>query len=95
MLPFTAPQTTKPGAILKQPSLDDKKKEASIGIRDLPFADIDPGVFNSELVKLKIYAKPKPNLSAKPDLGNGNITTGTYSGTQAALTHAYSRIERR
>ncbi|GKU07827.1 lipoxygenase [Fusarium langsethiae] len=80
MLPSTAPEIPKPGAILKQPSLDDKRKATSIGIKDVLFSDIDPGVFDSEL--------------AKPDLGNGNITTGTYSGTQAALTHAYRRIER-
>lgn len=95
ILPSTTPPTPKPGVILKHPSLDEKKKEAGIGIRDVPFVDIDPGVFNSELVNLKIYAKPHRNLSTKPDLGNGDIKTGTYSGTQAALTHAFGRIERR
>ncbi|KAF5658675.1 lipoxygenase 1 [Fusarium heterosporum] len=93
-LPSNASPAAKPDVILKQPSLTDKKREASVAIRDVPFADIDPGVFNSELVKLKIYARPKPDLSAKPELGNGDIKIGTYSGTQAALTHAYGRIER-
>lgn len=95
-LPLTAPAVAKPDAILKQPSLDERKKDASIGLQDVPFSDIDPGVFNSELVKLKIYAKPdQKNLAQKPQLGGGNIEEGTYAGTQAALTHAYSRIERR
>ncbi|KAI8652571.1 Manganese lipoxygenase [Fusarium keratoplasticum] len=94
-LPVTVPAAPKPDAILKQPSLEERKKDASIGVQDVPFADIDPGVFNSELVKLKIYAKPdQKNLAQKPELGGGNIEEGTYAGTQAALTHAYSRIER-
>lgn len=95
-LPVTAPAVPKPDSILKQPSLEGRKKDASISVGDVPFADIDPGVFNSELVKLKIYAKPdQKNLAQKPELGGGNIEEGTYAGTQAALTHAYSRIERR
>ncbi|CVL02544.1 related to lipoxygenase 1 [Fusarium mangiferae] len=93
-LPPTLPAAPKPGDILKHPSLDEKKKEASVSIRDAPFSDIDPGVFNSELVKLKIYAKPQKDLLAKPEIGKGNIVKGTYIGTQAALTHAYGRIER-
>ncbi|KAF4984881.1 hypothetical protein FZEAL_34 [Fusarium zealandicum] len=94
-LPASAPLAAKPDAILKQPALDERKKDASISIQDVPFADIDPGVFNNELVRLKIYAKPVANnLSKKPELGGGNIEEGTYAGTQAALTHAYGRIER-
>ncbi|KAM5344372.1 hypothetical protein ACJ41O_012909 [Fusarium nematophilum] len=95
ILPPTAPAVPRPDIILKQPGLEERKKDASIDIKDVPFADIDPGVFNSELLKLKIYARPDPNNLAKtPKLGGGNIVEGTYAGTQAALTHAYSRIER-
>ncbi|KAK7425890.1 hypothetical protein QQZ08_007604 [Neonectria magnoliae] len=93
--PPSVPDALKPDDILKHPSVADRKKELDVGIRDMPFVDIDPGVFNGELVKLKIYAKPNPdNLEKRPQLGGGNIEEGTYSGTQAALTHAYSRIER-
>ncbi|KAL6408082.1 lipoxygenase [Ilyonectria robusta] len=93
--PPNAPPVPKPDKILKHPSLDAREKELQISIRDVPFVDIDPGVFNRELVKLKLYAKPNPkHLEQPPALGGGNITEGTYSGTQAALIHAYSRIER-
>lgn len=94
--PTTAPPIPKPNEILEQPSLDFRKKILNVSIKDISFHDIDPGVFNDELVKLRIYAKPnQQNLAKKPKLGGGNIEEGTYSGTQAALTHAYSRIERR
>ncbi|KAK2669135.1 hypothetical protein RAB80_014661 [Fusarium oxysporum f. sp. vasinfectum] len=93
--PPNAPPVPKPDEILKHPSLDARKNELQINIKDVPFVDIDPGVFNRELVKLKLYVKPNPRqLEQPPALGGGNITEGTYSGTQAALTHAYSRIER-
>lgn len=92
----SAPPVPKPEEILKQPSLDARKKDLAVDINDVPFTDIDPGVFNGELVKLGLYVKPNAKrLEAEPTPGNGNITEGTYSGTQAALTHAYGRIERR
>ncbi|KAF7557089.1 hypothetical protein G7Z17_g908 [Cylindrodendrum hubeiense] len=92
--PSNAPDVSTPEEILKQPSLEDKKG-LNVGIKDVAFTDIDPGVFNSELVKLKLYVKPNADdPSKKPKVGGGNIEEGTYAGTQAALTHAYSRIER-
>lgn len=94
--PPNAPAIPEPDEILKHPSLDARRRELETDIKDVPFVDIDPGVFDTELVKLKLYAKPNPeHLEKPPVLGGGNITKGTYSGTQAALTHAYSRIERR
>ncbi|KAJ4197110.1 hypothetical protein NW759_016353 [Fusarium solani] len=93
--PPNTPPVPKPDEILKHPSLGAREKELQINIKDMPFIDIDPGVFNRELMKLKLYAKPNPrHLKQPPALGRGNITEGTYSRTQAALTHAYSRIER-
>ncbi|KAH6892615.1 lipoxygenase [Thelonectria olida] len=93
--PPNAPPIPKPEDILKQPSLDARRRELAIGIKDVPFSDIDPGVFNGELVKLGLYVKPNAkHLEQAPTPAKGNITEGTYSGTQAALTHAYSRIER-
>ncbi|RKK66013.1 hypothetical protein BFJ69_g15784 [Fusarium oxysporum] len=93
--PPNAPPVPKSDEILNHPSLDARENDLQINIKDVPFVDIDPGVFNRELVKLKLYVKPNPrDLEQPPALGGGNITEGTYSGTQAALTHAYSRIER-
>ncbi|KAF5123430.1 putative linoleate 9S-lipoxygenase 3 [Metarhizium anisopliae] len=93
--PPNAPAIPEPDEILKHPSLDARRRELETDIKDVPFVDIDPGVFDTELVKLKLYAKPNPeHLEKPPVLGGGNITKGTYAGTQAALTHAYSRIER-
>ncbi|KAJ6442468.1 cutinase [Purpureocillium lavendulum] len=93
--PPNAPPVPEPDDILKHPSLDARKQDLSVNIKDVPLADMDPGVFNSEAVKLKLYAKPnQTNLEQPPSLANGNITKGTYSGTQAALTHSYNRIER-
>ena len=56
--PPNALDVPKPEDILKQPSLSDRKKDLEVGINDVPFSDIDPGVFNRELVRLKIYARP-------------------------------------
>lgn len=82
--------------ILKQPSLDKRKAALRARISEHPFSDIDPGVFDDELVRLGIYVKPHPDgLEKKPIEGHGNIIEGTYAGTQAAITHAYKRIERR
>ncbi|CAI6099734.1 unnamed protein product [Clonostachys chloroleuca] len=93
--PSHAPKVPTPESILQQPSLEDREKELTIGIKEVIFSDFDPGVFNSELIKLKLYAKPDPQHPEKdPKFGDGDIKEGTYAGTQAALTHAYSRIER-
>ncbi|KAH6990021.1 lipoxygenase [Ilyonectria destructans] len=94
VLPPTAPDVPTSNTILEQPTLADKKG-LNVDIKDVAFTDIDPGVFNSELVKLKLYVKPiASDLTKDPKDGGGNIEEGTYAGTQAALTHAYSRIER-
>ena len=62
-------------------------------VRDAPLPSFDPGVFDNELLKLKLYptVDPRnPSLVREPE---GNIVEGTYMGTQVALTQAYSRIE--
>ncbi|KAK0707938.1 lipoxygenase [Lasiosphaeris hirsuta] len=84
-----------PHEILEQPSVEDKEAKLSVGIEDQTFVDIDPGVFDNELIKLKLYATVDPDHPEKDAVyQDGNIVTGTYSGTQAALTHLYRRIER-
>jgi hypothetical protein len=62
-------------------------------VADAPLPSFDPGVFDNELLKLKLYSiiDPRsPSLAREPE---GNIVEGTYMGTQVALTEAYSRIE--
>ncbi|KAK1982084.1 lipoxygenase [Colletotrichum cereale] len=81
--------------LLKHPSLEQRKAELRSKISDHPFSDIDPGVFDGELVRLNIFCKPDPDgFEKEPIRGGGNILEGTYIGTQAAVTHAYKRIER-
>jgi len=80
--------------ILKHPS--EKEFLAQIApkaIGDAPFPSFDPGVFNNELLKLKLYPTLDPKNPLKVLEPQGNIIEGTYIGTQLALTQAYSRIE--
>lgn len=64
-------------------------------IQDAPLPSFDPGVLNNELLNLSIYQKVDPNDPTKTKDAGGNITKGTYAGTQVALTQLYSRIEQR
>ncbi|KAL2166023.1 hypothetical protein VTG60DRAFT_3427 [Thermothelomyces hinnuleus] len=62
-------------------------------VADIPLASFDPGVFDNELIKLRLYPiidSQDPSVVREPE---GNIREGTYRGTQVALTQAYSRIE--
>ncbi|KAL2162471.1 hypothetical protein VTH06DRAFT_7385 [Thermothelomyces fergusii] len=54
----------------------------------------DPGVFNNELLKLRLYPTIDPSDPSKLNKPKEKIVEGTYRGTQLALTEAYSRIER-
>ena len=80
--------------ILKHPT--EKEFLAQIApkaIGDAPLPSFDPGIWNNEMLRLKLYpvVDPKdPQLVREPQ---GNIVEGTYIGTQLALTQAYSRIE--
>ena len=78
-----------PSAILEQPSIDEKKAKLERDIGDEPFVDIDPGVFDNELLRQKLYTK-----AGDSDEMDGDIKEGSYAGTQAAVTHLYRRIER-
>jgi len=61
--------------------------------KDLPLGSFDPGVFDNELLQLKLYSTVDPKDPAQAREPEGNIRQGTYTGTQVALTQAYSRIE--
>lgn len=94
-LPVPPPHAPSPDPkkILEQPS-EDSLSNIPSSIRDETFSDIDPGVFNEELLNLKIYTKYNYADPSKAEYAGGNIVHGTYTGTQAALTHLYDRIER-
>lgn len=49
-------------------------------VRELPLKSFNKGIFGKELVDLGIA-------------DGGNITEGTYGGTQLALTEIYDRVE--
>jgi len=64
-------------------------------IGDAILPSYDPGVLNNELLNLSIFQKLDPEDPRKTQDAGGNLTKGTYSGTQVALTQLYSRIEQR
>ncbi|GAB1314788.1 Manganese lipoxygenase [Madurella fahalii] len=81
-------------AILKHPS----EKEYFDGIaprsvRDAPLPSFDPGIFDNELLKLRLYPTIDPQNPSLVRAPEGDIVEGSYMGTQVALTQAYSRIE--
>jgi hypothetical protein len=86
-----------PKAILQHPDEADFLKEV-VPVADAPLQDFDPGILSEELLNLDIYQKVDAAASQGPKdskYAGGNITEGTYAGTQAALTQIYSRIEQR
>lgn len=62
-------------------------------VADVPLPSFDPGIFDNELMKLKLYPIIDPQNPSAVQEPEGNIVEGTYTGTQVALTQAYSRIE--
>ena len=66
-------------------------------VGDLPLQSINAGVFVKELVNLDIVPPTDPKVVAPskkdPKDPQGNITEGTYGGTQLALTDMYARVE--
>ncbi|KAK4171830.1 putative lipoxygenase [Triangularia setosa] len=93
--PSVVEAVAKPEDILAQPDIGEKNEKLKLGVGNEPLVDIDPGVFDNELIKLGIYSKMDPdNREADPVYQDGDVTKGTYTGTQAALIHAYGRIER-
>lgn len=79
-------------SILEHPD-DDAILKKLVDAADAPLEDFDPGVLTQELLNLGIYQKT--DADGRPQHAGGNITEGTYAGTQAAITQLYARIERR
>lgn len=82
-------------AIFKHDDEEEFLSSLPSNIADAPLPSFDPGVLNNELLNLSIYQKLDPDDPRKTQDAGGNITKGTYSGTQVALTQLYSRIEQR
>ena len=74
-----------------QPSLQYLLKDTPQKIQDAQLTAWDAGLFNQELVELKIA--PIVSDSTEPEENEGSITEGTWAGTQLALTDLYRRIE--
>ncbi len=82
----------------EEPKLYFLLKSTPKNIEDAPLETWDAGVFNQELVALK--TAPKSNHLASTEFtttseeNEGQISEGTWAGTQLALTEMYSRIEK-
>ena len=74
--------------------IPEKEFLAQVAPKDVshaPLPSFDPGVFDNELIKLKLFATVDDDgVVNEPE---GNVTKGTYVGTQVALTQAYQKIE--
>ncbi|KAK3328542.1 lipoxygenase [Cercophora scortea] len=62
-------------------------------VENAPLPSFDPGVFDNELLNLKLYSTIDPDNPTVVKEPEGNIHEGTYMGTQVALTQTYARIE--
>ncbi|KAJ0274969.1 hypothetical protein COL940_009022 [Colletotrichum noveboracense] len=81
--------------VLRQPSLEERRKKLQARIEELALTDFDPGVFDVELLSQQIVARVDQDTPAnRLAIAKGNIIIGTYDGTQAALTQAYKMIEK-
>lgn len=67
---------------------------APVSVAHAPLPSFDPGVFDNELLKLGLCPVVDPNDPTNVDEPEGDIKEGTYTGTQLALTEAYSRVEK-
>ncbi|KAI1128617.1 lipoxygenase [Nemania abortiva] len=99
-LPLPSPQlaTTNPNSKLKLPDRTRYFSSIIPNPDNAPVQKIDPGVFNVELLNERLCLQPlklygKPPATTDPNWAGGNVTEGTYEGTQAAITHIYERLE--
>lgn len=81
----------------EQPSLEVLLKDVPKAIGDVQLSTWDAGLFNQELVKLKIAPVitnlTNPNVPTQSEENDGDIEKGTWAGTQLAITDLYHRIE--
>jgi hypothetical protein len=91
------------GPVARQ-SLDEMLDGTPEDISKYPMKTWDAGVFNNDLVREKLA--PNPNAKAAPQTVNnnpstsgeqipGNITKGSYDGSQLAILEIFQRIESR
>lgn len=92
--PQLAAKVPRQRTILKHlPERDYLDQTAPGSVADIPLPSYDPGVFDNELMKLKLYPTIDPHDPSLVQEPEGKIVEGTYMGTQVAVTQAYSRIE--
>ena len=97
LIPIPVATQLQPLTREEQPSLQYLLKDTPKKIEDAQLTAWDAGVFNQELVQLKIAPivsdLTKPDLPTQSEENDGDIQEGTWAGTQLALTELYSRIE--
>ena len=92
------------GAPVPNPSLGDMLNGVPEDINNFALRMWDAGVFNNDLVRLDLAPDPTVDPDPNPTTvrndpglsGNqitGNITEGTYDGTQLAILEIFQRIE--
>lgn len=66
-------------------------------VRGLPLKSFNKGIFSREMVNVNVVPPTDSSIVApsvkdrkEPD---GDVTEGTYGGTQLALTEIYDRVE--
>jgi hypothetical protein len=91
------------GPVARQ-SLDEMYDGTPEDIAQYPMKTWDTGVFNNDLVREKLA--PNPTVTAAPNTVDnnpstsgvqipGNITKGSYDGSQLAILEIFQRIESR
>ena len=94
ILPPNAP-CVNPDSILEHESEEEFLSKLPTSVHQAPLPSYDLGVLGNELVDLKLYCRVDPDDPTKTVDAGGNITQGTYAGTQVALTQVYAQIEQR
>lgn len=87
--------TTYEALILKGPSKTDLLRDVPESITDFPLQHWDKGVFSLELLDQAItpVTVTYGEGGRKLHFPKGQVTRGTYVGTQMAITEMYNRIE--
>lgn len=91
------------GPVVRQ-SLEEMLDGTPQDISQYPMKTWDAGIFNNDLVREKLA--PDPKVTAAPKTAHedpstsgeqitGNITKGTYDGSQLAILEIFQRIESR
>ena len=82
---------------IKALPLDQMLADVPRKVHELPLKSFNKGIFGTELINLDVLPPTDSKVVApsikSPKEPQGNITEGTYGGTQLALTEIYDRVE--